>query len=288
MALLWALFFRPVGFEFRNQTCGPALAQNVGLGTVAGSAVPALIFGVAFGNLLQGVPFHFDEQLVPHYTGSFFGLLNPFALLAGVVSVAMLVFHGANYLMHRTEGEISVRARRASVICGMVLIGAFTLAGLWVASLPGYLITAGAAPGGAPNPLAKEVAIEAGAWLNNYSAQPLTSLLPALAYVGALAGLLLAWRGKGLAAFVASAVAIAGVIATAGAAMFPFLMPSSSEPRSSLTIWDSTSSQFTLGLMFWAAVIFMPIVVFYTGWAYRVMRGKVTAAYVRENEKSAY
>ena len=91
-----------------------------------------------------------------------------------------------------------------------------------------------------------------------------------------------------LTAFVVSSLAVIGVIGTAGASMFPFIMPSSTMPAASLTVWDSVSSHLTLGIMFWATVILMPLIVIYTSWAYRVMRGKVTAAYIRENEHGAY
>ncbi len=289
LAVLWALFLRPTGFDFRSKVAHPAWRRTWDWGLFVGSAVPPLIFGVAFGNLLQGVPFHFDDNLVVHYTGTFWQLLNPFALLAGVVSLAMIVFHGANYLMHRTEGAIHRRARAASLAFGSLLVVAFAVAGLWVASgIGGYAITAGAEPGALSNPLAKTVAVAPGAWLANYSRHPLAVLVPAAGFAGALAGIYFAWRGRALAAFVASAVAMAGVIGTAAVAMFPFVMPSSSDPRSSLTVWDATSSHLTLALMFWAVVIFMPLVVFYTRWAYGVMAGKVTAAYVREHERSAY
>lgn len=129
---------------------------------------------------------------------------------------------------------------------------------------------------------------EAGAWMANYAAQPMVWLLPAVGIGGALAatGLLLARRT--LTAFVFSSLAIIGVIGTAGASMFPFVMPSSTMPAASLTVWDSVSSHLTLGIMFWATLIFMPLIIVYTSWAYRVMRGKVTAAYVRENEHGAY
>jgi cytochrome d ubiquinol oxidase subunit II len=112
--------------------------------------------------------------------------------------------------------------------------------------------------------------------------------LPVLGIVGALGAALLTRAGATLAAFVASALAIAGVIGTAGGAMFPFVMPSSTDLNSSLTVWDSVSSHLTLSLMFWATLIFMPIIVFYTSWAYRVMRGKVTEAHIRANEHTAY
>jgi len=289
LAVLWTLFLRPVSFDFRSKIDRPGWRRTWDWGLFLGSAVPTLIFGVAFGNLLQGVPFHFDEDLVAYYTGSFWQLLNPFALLAGVVSVAMVGFHGANYLAHRTEGAVAARARTASLALGILLLAAFAAAGVWLAAgVGGYAITSGADHFAASNPLAKTVAVTPGAWLANYSRYPLTMLVPAAGFLGALAGIALARGGRTLWAFVASSVAMAGVIGTAAVSMFPFVMPSSSDPRSSLTLWDATSSHLTLGLMFWAVVIFMPLVLLYTGWAYRVMAGKVTAAYVRENERSVY
>jgi cytochrome d ubiquinol oxidase subunit II len=289
LAVLWALFFRPVGFDYRSKVAHPGWRAAWDWGLFVGGAVPALIFGVAFGNLLQGVPFHFEANLMPVYTGSFWALLNPFALLAGVVSLAMLTFHGANYLMIRTEGDIYARARRASLVFGVVMLAAFAAAGVWVASgIKGFAIASALDIGALPNPLAKAVEVQNGAWLANFAAQPLLWLVPVAAFAGGVAGLWLAWRDRPTAAFVASAIAELGIIGTAGVAMFPFVMPSSSDPRSSLTVWDSVSSRLTLEIMLWAALIFTPIVIAYTGWAYRVMSGKVTAAYIKANDRSAY
>ena len=288
LAVLWALFFRPVGFDYRSKLHSPAWRKTWDWGLFVGGAVPPLIFGVAFGNLLQGVPFNFDNNLVSYYTGSFWGLLNPFALLTGVVSTAMITFHGAIYLMHRTEGDIQRRSRNAALIFGVFLLAGFSAAGVWLQWIPGYVITSTIDPSALPDPLAKEVAREAGAWMHNYQTMPATMALPVLAYLSTIAALLLALNGRTLSAFVASSLAIVGVIGTAGASMFPFVMPSSSDPRSSLTVWDSVSSHLTLSIMFFATLIFMPIIITYTSWAYKVMSGKVTAAYVRENSHSAY
>ncbi len=289
LAVLWALFLRPTGFDFRSKLENPRWRSGWDWGLFIGSAVPPLIFGVAFGNLLQGVPFHFDATLRPNYTGTFWQLLNPFALLCGVVSLSMITFHGANYLMHRTEGDIYRRARTASLVFGLLLLATFALAGVWVGNgIGGYVITSGADPSGLSNPLAKTVLAAPGAWLNNYWRWPLTMLVPAAGFVGTLAGLLLARRGWTLTAFIASSVAMTGVIGTAAVSMFPFVMPSSSEPNSSLTAWDATSSQLTLALMFWAVILFMPLIIFYTRWAYGVMSGKVTAAYVQANHRGTY
>jgi cytochrome d ubiquinol oxidase subunit II len=289
LAVLWALFFRPVGFDYRSKINHPQWRNTWDWGLFVGGAVPPLIFGVAFGNLLQGVPFHFDNDLRAFYTGTFWQLLNPFALLTGVVSSAMITFHGANYLMIRTEGAIFERARRASWIFGIIALATFALAGLWLAKgMPGFVITSRIDPNALPNPLDKTVVTETGAWLRNYHDFPPTLLIPIIAFAGGLLGIVAALARKPLTAFIGSSLAMLGIIGTAGASMFPFIMPSSSDPRSSLTVWDSVSSQLTMSLMFWTTTIFMPIIVFYTGWAYRVMAGKVTTAYVEANDKSAY
>lgn len=290
LAVLWALFFRPVGFDYRSKLRHPAWRRSWDWGLFVGGAVPPLIFGVAFGNLLQGVPFQFDEFLVPTYTGTFWQLLNPFALLAGVVSSAMITMHGGTYLAHRTEGAIQSRAARAAAGAAVVAAVTFILAGLWLwlGDIEGYAITSTIDPGALPDPLAKTVVRDPGAWWANYARHPVLWALPATGATAALLAATLVGARHTLSAFVASSVAMAGVIGTAGAAMFPFVMPSSSMPSASLTVWDSVSSHLTLGLMFWATVIFMPLVTFYTGWAYRVMRGKVTVAHIRENSHTAY
>lgn len=288
LVVLWALFFRPVGFDYRSKIHNATWRSTWDWGLFVGGAVPPLIFGVAFGNLLQGVPFQFDDYLVSTYSGSFWQLLNPFALLAGVVSSAMITLHGGAYLAHRTEGAIQARAVKAGVGAAIVMVAAFVAAGVWLQSIEGYRITSAVHPAALSDPMAKTVVREAGAWMANYGRQPLLWALPALGVLGALLAALLLLARHTLTAFVASSLALLGVIGTAGASMFPFIMPSSSMPAASLTVWDSVSSPMTLSIMFWATLIFMPLIVFYTGWAYRVMRGKVTAAYVQEQEHAAY
>ncbi|MGE8357328.1 MAG: cytochrome d ubiquinol oxidase subunit II, partial [Microvirgula sp.] len=150
LVVLWALFFRPVGFDYRSKIRDPTWDW----GLFIGGFVPPLIFGVAFGNLLQGVPFRFDANLVSYYEGSFWGLLNPFALLCGVVSSAMVTFHGAVYLMHRTEGDIQRRARAWATATGLLALAAFTLAGVWLAyGIDGYVITSAVNAAAQPDPL---------------------------------------------------------------------------------------------------------------------------------------
>jgi len=289
LLVLFALILRPVGFEYRSKLPTPAWRTFWDWALFAGSAVPALVFGVAFGNLLQGVPFHYDSELAPHYTGSFFALLNPFALLAGVLSLALLVLHGATYLQLRTEGVLRERAERAARLAAVVVIVAFAAAGLWLAwDIEGYRILSMPAPGASFVPPAKSVERAAGAWLANYKTYPWMMAAPILGFLGAIAAFLLSGARRAGWAFMASSLAIIGVILTAGFSMFPFVMPSSSVPASSLTVWDATSSHKTLQLMFWAVVVFLPIVLAYTVWVYRVMRGKVTVEKIRAQSRSAY
>ncbi|HEY0663815.1 MAG TPA: cytochrome d ubiquinol oxidase subunit II [Thiobacillaceae bacterium] len=289
MAALWALFFRPVGFDYRSKIKHPAWRSTWDWGLFIGGAVPPVIFGVAFGNLLQGVPFHFDDSLMSTYSGSFWALLNPFALLAGVVSLGMIIFQGATYLMMRTEGDIYRRTRAAALIFGGLTFVAFALAGWWVATgIDGYLITSAVDPNALPDPLAKTVATAAGAWMGNYQKYAWAMWVPVAAFAALALGMLFARLNRSGLAFIASSVANAGIIGTAGVSMFPFVMPSSTDPRSSLTVYDAVSSHLTLGLMLGATVIFMPLIIFYTSWAYRVMWGKVTTDYIAANDKSVY
>jgi cytochrome bd ubiquinol oxidase subunit II len=290
MAVLWALFFRPVGFDYRSKIHNARWRSTWDWGLFIGGAVPPLIFGVAFGNLLQGVPFGFDDYLVSTYSGSFWQLLNPFALLAGVVSSAMITMHGGMYLAHRTEGVIQQRAVRGAVGGALLMVVSFVAAGFWLrfGGIEGYAITSVIDPNGLPDPLAKTVVRSVDAWWQNYVNVPALWALPIMGVMGALLAAGLVTMRHTLTAFFVSALSIVGVIGTAGAAMFPFIMPSSTQPNASLTVWDSASSHFTLTLMFWGTMVFMPLIIFYTSWAYRIMRGKVTVAGIRANEHTAY
>ena len=288
LLVLFAMFFRPVGFEYRSKLPDPTWRKAWDWGLFAGSAVPALVFGVAFGNLFLGVPFRLDDTMRSFYSGSFWALLNPFALLFGVVSLSLLTLQGATFLSHRTEGDLQARAIKAAQVLVIVLLVAFSLGGLWVSRIDGYVIESIGDIGASINPLMKEVGRAPGAWFANYSKTPILWLIPALAYVGGLAVLLALRYGKTLFAFVGSSLACVSVILTAGVALFPFVLPSSEMPKASLTAWDATSSQVTLNVMFWVALIFTPIVVAYTGWAYRVMAGKVTRDFIVKNDKTLY
>ena len=289
LLVLFSLFLRPTGFDYRSKVPDPRWRNAWDWGLFVGGTVPAVVFGVAFGNLLLGVPFHFDSSMQVYYTGSFFALLNPFGLLAGLLSLAMLMMHGAAFLQLRTEGEIRLRAGTALKIAAGALIVLFAVAGLWLATgIDGYRIASMPSADSAFMPLAKTVEKSAGAWLGNYSAHPWMIAAPLLGFGGAALAVLCTVGGRAGAAFVASALSVAGVILTAGFSMFPFIMPSSSQPQSSLTVWDAVSSHRTLQVMFWVVVVFLPIVLAYTAWVYRVMRGAVTLEQVRQNSRAMY
>ena len=283
--ILFALILRPVGFKYRGKLQSQAWRDNWDRALFIGGFVPALIMGVAVGNVLLGVPFHFDDSQRVFYTGSFFGLLTPFALLAGLLSVAMLVAHGASMLVLKTDGPVAERSARLGSIAALVSFALFAAGGAWVAlGLPGYAITSPLVTDGASNPLLKSVAITAaGGWLHNYSTMPATLLAPATGLLGALAAAVLLRRRRGGLAFIASGASIAGIILTVGFAAFPFLLPSSSQPGSSLVAWDASSSHLTLWIMLLATVLLLPIVIAYTIWVYRVLKGKTTLQEMGDN-----
>lgn len=281
LLVLAALILRAVGLHFRSKLEAPRWRDGWDWALFAGGLVPSLVFGVAFGNLLEGVPLHLDAELRPVYEGSFFDLLNPFALVCGLMSAAMLSMHGSAWLALRTDGAVTLRARRGVEVGALALIVLFAAAGLWVAfGLRGYVVTSPIVHGGPSYPLGKTVLRDTGAWLANYRVHPALIALPVLAIASALIAALLTRLRRDLAAFCASALALAGVVATAGISMFPFLLPSSSDPRASLTVWDSSSSRLTLFIMLLATVFFLPIVLLYTGWVMRVLRGRVRLQHV--------
>src|SRR5271166_1026715 len=188
MLVLVGLILRPVGFKFRSKMPGARWRASWDWALFVGGAVPSLVFGVAMGNLLVGVPFSFDAELRASYAFDLFDLLNPFAILCGLVSIAMLLTHGAVYLAVKTDGEVAQRARTISRFAALAWVLLFALAGLWLwMSHLGFAITSGATPGGEPDPLAKTAAPLAGAWLANYGRWPATVLIPTVGLAAPLA-----------------------------------------------------------------------------------------------------
>ena len=287
--VLAALFFRPIGFEYRAKIDNPTWRAVWDWGLFAGGFVPALVFGVAFGNLLQGVPFELNELSQVTYTGSFFALLNPFALLCGVLSLAMLVTHGANWLQMKTTAELRNRARAITQIGALVTLITFVLAGVWLSFKEGYVVTSVLDHFAPSSPASgKEVAVEVGAWFKNFNETPALWIFPALVVIGALLNVVASKANRCGFAFFFSVLTMAGVIITAAVSMFPFVMPSSPHPAQSLLMWDATSSELTLTLMFYLALVFVSISLLYTIWSYYKMFGRLDESFVEDNKNTLY
>lgn len=285
--VLAALILRPVGFKFRSKVPDARWRAVWDWALTLGGIVPALVFGVAVGNVMLGAPFRFDETMRAFYTGGFLDLLSPFALLCGIVSLAMLCMHGAVFVALKSEDPVHRRAVRAATIAAVVFLAAFSLAGVWIAyGVEGYAIAAGALPGAPSDPLAKTVLRETGAWLDNYRDRPWLALVPVAVYASAIKAVVFLRMGRAGRAWVASAFAVAATVATFGVGTFPFLLPSSLDAASSLTVWDASSSRMTLFVMLLACAVFMPLIIGYTSWVYRVLAGKVTARSLEENEQA--
>lgn len=289
LLLLLALILRPVGFKFRSKLQGTKWRNFWDGALFIGGLVPALVYGVAFGNVLQGVPFSFDDTLRMTYTGSFLGLFNPFALLCGVISVTMLVMHGGAYVACKTEGVIRARAQKAASYAGLGVVVLFAGAGLWVSRLNGYVLGNFAGTDGPSNMLLKSVTRVTGGLLANYHAAPILLGVPGIAFLGAIATMLLLRQASrpGLT-FITSAFSVAAIIGTAGVSLFPFMLPSSSAPNDSLMVWDTSSSLLTLQIMLVATAIFLPLIIIYTSWIYYMLRGPVTLATIERDNHTAY
>ncbi|WFU07890.1 cytochrome d ubiquinol oxidase subunit II [Rhizobium sp. CB3090] len=288
-AILFALILRPVAFKYRSKRESARWKTGWDWALFIGGFVPSLIFGVAVGNVLQGVPFRFADDMRIYYEGSFLELLNPYALLCGLLSVAMLTMHGAAWLQLKTDGGVAERARSFGSLAALATIALFALGGLalWY-GIDGYHITSEINPIGPSNPLWKTVDHAPGAWFVNYGSHPWMMIAPIFGLLGAIAALLSMLARRQVAPLLFSKLAIFGIISTVGLSMFPFILPSSLDPRSSLTVWDASSSHMTLFVMLVATLIFLPIIFLYTAWVYRVLWGKIDAKTISDKSGHAY
>lgn len=284
--VLAALILRPAAIKYRSKGEGMLWRSTWDTALFVSGVVPSLVFGVAFGNLFCGVPFTFDTDLRLQSDISLLGLLNPFSLLVGLVSLTMLMLHGAAWLNLKTEGKVQARAAALMPYLALGFAVLFALAGLWVSQMDGHRITGALVTGGPSNPLAKTVDLVKGGWLANFAAYPALWAFVVIAYFGA--GIAVLTRQLPVLSFFATALIPLGTIATAGVALFPFLLPSSSHPGAGLTVWDASSSKLTLAIMLGAVALFLPIVGAYTAWAYTVLRGKVTAETISADSKTSY
>jgi len=289
MILLFALIGRPPAFDYRSKLENSKWRNSWDWVLVITGFVPPLIFGVGMGNLFLGLPFQFDENLRSSWEGGFLDLLHPFAVLSGLLAIAMFLMQGATYLMLRSDAEVYKRSQKVALGAAIAVIALFAGLGFWIAyGMEGMRIVEGGEPGGIANPTLKSVELAAGAWLDNYSKYPLMMIAPVLSFVGAATALILSKTGRPAIAFWGSSLSVIGIILTAGFSLFPFIMPSSLSPDHGFTAWDAVGSELTLYVSFFAAVIFVPIILFYTGWCYKKMWGPHTVESIEKDSHTLY
>ena len=286
MFLLFGLFLRPVGFDYRSKLPDPVWRRWWDRALVVGGLLPTLVFGATLGLVLQGLPFRFDAALRIHYGA--FAFHWPLLLTAMGTALALLLLHGASFLQCKTQGAIAARSARLALWLGPLASALFALGGVWLGEMAGYRITAIGDLNGALTPLMKEVVAVPAGWLGNFVAHPVLWAVPVLGLLLPLVCALASRLGKSGLALVASGGACAAMMLTVAIALFPFVLPSSLDPASSLTLWDSTSSERTLLIMLGIVGVLMPVNIGYTLWVYRVVRGRVSAEQVRQHGHSLY
>ena len=286
--VLVALILRPVGFDYRSKINNKTWRTIWDYCLFISGLVPSLVFGVAIGNVLLGVNFSFDNFMIIENKIGFFELFTPFSLLCGLLSVSMLTVQGACFLSIKTEGDIQKRVKKLLNILPFINVALFAIGGLMLQKIDGYEITKILNNSADSNPLNKEVSRQAGAWLNNYSTYKWFIIAPILGFVGQIFAMILSHFKHDVKAFIASSLSVLGIISTVGLTCFPFILPSSLNPNSSLTLWDASSSYHTLVVMFIATLIFVPLIISYTSYVFMVLRGKVNAKTIDKDSNFLY
>jgi cytochrome d ubiquinol oxidase subunit II len=243
LLILLALIVRGVSFEYRHQRPEPSWKRRFDLMIIVGSALPAFLWGVAFANIIQGVPLDADHN----FTGTLFTLLNPYGILGGLTTLVLFFAHGAVFASLKTEGDIRERARRLASRAALVAI-------LLAASFLGWTVLA------------------------HFSLPVL--ILAAIAAVSLISAWFANSRGLEGRAFALMAVTVAAAVLTLFTALFPAVMPASNDPANSLTIANASSTEYTLTVMSWTALIFLPLILAYQGWTYWVFRKRITRKHI--------
>lgn len=251
LLILFSLILRGVGLEFRNKVESPGWRKGWDAAIFAGSFLPALLFGVAFGNIFQGLPMDTSG-----YHGSLLSLMNPYGLLTGILFVLLFLVHGALWICLRTEGELN---RRTSQLAGRMWYGLVVIAVIFLTAT------------------AKATTL-----YHNYLKNPVLFLVPAIAVAALILTGIFSSRGSSSKAFFASSLTVLGITFTGIGGLYPNLIPSSLDPAYSLTIFNSSSSPYTLKIMTVVALIFVPIVIAYQLWIYRIFSDTVTSKDVSE------
>ena len=252
LLILAGLILRGVSFEFRSKRSSPTWRRRWDAATVIGSFLPALLFGVAFANIVRGVPLELDANGNSQYVGGFFDLLNPYALVGGLTTLTLFVTHGAVFLALKTDGVIRERANRLAGRIGLAAAALAVVFLLWT-----------------------QLAYSSKGWTW------ILVLVGVLAWLAALGANRVGREGW---AFFFSALTLAGAVAYLFCVLYPYVMPSSLDPAASLTVENASSTAYTLTVMTWVAVIFTPLVLLYQGWSYWVFRKRLSPAQIANPE----
>lgn len=275
MLVVLVLILRPPGFDYRSKIAAKIWRDTWDFCLFGSSIILAIIFGVAIGNLFIGIPFYFDADLHSIYTGNFLTLLSPQAIIFGLVSMCMCTLQGALFLQCKLEDDLAQRAKRIVKFTGIGFIVTFIAGGVIATSMHGYKILAIPDLNTGFSATQKIVEKVPAGWLNNYTNHHLLWLMPIIVIIATRIAMRLSKYDKPVGALIINSLGIVFTVLTAAAALFPFIVPSSLMPNHGLTIWDACSSSLTLEWSLYATITTLPIVLIYTSWVYRVMRGKV-------------
>ena len=283
---LWALFARPIVIEWRAKLVDHKWISVMDWLLALCSGFAAVAIGLLIGNLFVGVPFHYLPDMRSIYTGNMWLLFNPFSILVGLVSLFMMLMHGAAYMRMTTDLSIAHRCNKVVRWFAVLFILGFAGAGLWLAfGIKGYHLVKAA---GIQNMRFNVVELKTGAWLANYHHFKWFIMMPILGFVGAIWAFIFSGSKRYYQSFIGSSVATLGAVLTFGGSLYPFLLPSSTHLANSLTVWNATSSPMSLHVMFVAAVIMLPIILLYTLFIYYKMSRRVTMAEIEQNSKTLY
>ena len=250
--ILVALILRGVAFEYRSKLGDPAWRQRWDWAILVGSFLPALLWGVAFGNIVRGTELEQQANTGFLYTGGFFALLNPFGLLGGLVTLTLFMTHGAIFVSLKTDGDIRYRARKVAVQVGLVAAVLAVVFLLWA-----------------------QLAYSNNMW---------TWAPVLLAAVAWLAGIFMVNKGREGWAFLFSAITLALAVVSLFGMLFPNVMPNIDRALPGLTIYNASSTETTLKIMTLVAVVMTPIVLVYQSWTYWIFRKRLTAAQIPNPE----
>jgi cytochrome d ubiquinol oxidase subunit II len=288
MLVLFALFFRPVGFDYRSKLENPKWRNAWDYACVFRGYYRPFYLVLLSVIYLSVCLFNLTKRCKSVMAVVFLIYSNPFRYFVVSFLWLMIATHGATYLQLRSVGKVAERARLVAIIGGIATAALFAIGGFIVSHVAGFSVTEQGDTNGVLTPFMKHVVVTEGGWLHFLSVYPILWLVPITGVVAALLSSFASWKNWHWVAFISSAKTCGAIVATAGIALFPFVLPSSIDANSSLTLWDATSSHLTLQIMLGVVVVFLPIVLLYTAWVYRVMRGSVSVESVRENSHSLY